>query len=376
MAHEHDDNLPDGHGHGHEGHDHGGHGHDHEHGDHEHAGHEHEHSGHEHSGHEHGGHGHGHGGHDHSHALPTNRRALVAVLTISAILAVAQVVGLLVTGSLGLAADALDKVIDVAALVIALVVEVLASRPATSKRTWGMQRLEVLAGCIRAAIMLGVGVMVVWNGIGRLIHPEAIVGQNLLIFGIIGMVFNGIKVLILRRSASSSFNMRSITLDALNDALGSVGITVAALIMMFTHGYRADTIVGIGIALFIIPRAFQLLSETLNVLLEGTPPGMDLDEVRESFLAVPYVREVHDLHASLIASETPQITAHIVVDDNAFHNGQAVEILRQLQTVTTGVGVQRHHSTLQLEPLAMHDDDLELLGTADHHYQHDQHHHD
>ena len=274
------------------------------------------------------------------------------MLAITTATVLAQAVGVWLTGSLALVADTVEKTIDLAALVLALVVEALILRPATSARSWGMRRLEVIAGAVRAAITVGLGVFVVLEGITRLRDAPEVMSRELLVFGLIGLLANVIKVLVLKGTASSSFHMRSLILDVWNDTLGSIGIIVAAIIMRFTGGNLADVVVGMVIAAFIIPRAWRLLSETINVLMEGTPPGLDVDGLRGRLLEVPGVRAVHDLHASMISGDTTQLTAHIVADDSAFTDGRAEAVLDGLETVAADSQYAITHTTFQIESAA------------------------
>jgi cobalt-zinc-cadmium efflux system protein len=136
-----------------------------------------------------------------------------------------------------------------------------------------------------------------------------------------------------------------------NDALGSVAVIVAAVVIATTGWQRADAVAGLVIAVLILPRAVRLLADSASVLLESTPPGMDLDEVRARLLEVENVEEVHDLHASLVATGLPTISAHVVVRDACFRDGQAPPVLDALQRcVATQFDVTVEHSTFQLEP--------------------------
>lgn len=137
----------------------------------------------------------------------------------------------------------------------------------------------------------------------------------------------------------------------LNDALGSVAVIVAAVVIGLTGWLQADAVVALLIGALILPRTFRLLLETLGVLLESTPAGLELSTVREHILQVPHVRSVHDLHVSQIASGLPVLTAHVVVDDGCFTDGHVPQLLDQLQQCVAGhFKISIEHSTFQLEP--------------------------
>ena len=295
--------------------------------------------------------GHDHGAvHAHGHA---SERALLIAFCISAGILLAEVVGAVVTGSLALLVDAGHMVVDTGGLGIGLVATRLARRSPTAQRTWGFQRAEVLGATAQAAILLAVGVYVIISAVQRLVVPEEIHSGPLLVFGIIGLVGNLVAYGVLLRASGETFTSRAARLEVLNDTLGSVAVIGAAIVLMTTGWERADSIAAILIGLLILPRAIRLLRETANVLLESTPPGLDLDAVRGHILELDHVIAVHDLHATLVATGVPNLTAHVVVDDHCFSTAHAPRILDALQQcVAEHFDVPVEHSTFQLEPVS------------------------
>jgi cobalt-zinc-cadmium efflux system protein len=292
--------------------------------------------------------------HDHSHRTdPTaagHRRRLTVVLAITSGVLIAEVIGALWTGSLALLADAGHMLTDVAGLAMALIAAHLATRPATSHRTWGFRRAEVLAAAIQAMLLLGVALYVFVEGIRRLLEPPQIASTGMLVFGIVGLVGNVIAITVLASSRSANLNLRAAFLEVINDALGSLAVIVAAVVIATTGWVRADAVVSLLIAVLIVPRTLTLLRDTARVLLESTPPGLDLDDVRRHILDVPHVRDVHDLHASQIATGLPVLSAHVVVDDDCFYDGHIPRLLDQLQScVADHFPISVEHSTFQFE---------------------------
>lgn len=280
-----------------------------------------------------------------------NRKRLTAALSITATILVAEVVGAVITSSLALLVDAAHMLTDVAGLATALLAAHLASRPTTAKRTWGFARAEVLAATGQAAVLLAVGLFVLIEGIQRLFAPPEIASTGLLVFGIIGLAGNVASIAVLAAGRNSNFNLRAAFLEVLNDALGSLAVIAAAIVIAITGWGGADAIAGLFIGVLIMPRAFKLLRETLNVLLESTPAGLDLDAVRQHLLRLDRVVDVHDLHASQIATGLPVLTAHIVVDAGCFTDGSGPAVLDRLQEcVAEHFDVSIAHSTFQLEP--------------------------
>ncbi len=169
-----------------------------------------------------------------------------------------------------------------------------------------------------------------------------------------GLVANTIEIFILTRGGrSSNINMRAAFLEVLNDTLRSVAVLVSAIVITLTGWQRADAIASLFIAVLIIPRTLKLMRETVSVLLETTPPGLDLAEVRTHMLGVSHVLDVHDLHASQITSGLPVLTAHVVIEDSCFQDGHAPQVLDQLQAcLADHYTVSVEHSTFQLEARA------------------------
>lgn len=295
--------------------------------------------------------GHDHGAPPIEAGLPGDfRKKLWIAFSITATIVVAQAVGSVITGSLALLTDTIHAVVDASGLLVALIAATLMLKPPNSRRTWGFRRVEVIAALGQAALLIAVGGYAAIEGIRRLFDPPEIQGAELLVFGVIGLVANIIAILILSSSRGANFNMRAAFLEVLNDALGSLGVIIAAIVIATTGFQQADAIAGLLIAALIVPRAIKLLRETLAVLMEFSPKGLHLDAVREHLLALDHVADVHDLHASTVATGLPTLTAHVVVDDECFTDGHAAEILQDVkQCVAEHFEVSIHHSTFQIE---------------------------
>jgi cobalt-zinc-cadmium efflux system protein len=292
-------------------------------------------------------------GHDHDHAVAvtTHRGRILLVLVLTSTVLVVEVIGAIITGSLALLADAGHMLTDVAGLVMALITATLMTRPASSTRTWGWRRAEILGATAQAAALFAVGVFVLVEGVRRLFEPPDVASGLMVVFGLVGLVANAVGILILIGNRNANMNMRAAFLEVLNDTLGSVAVIVAAVTIALTGWEQADALASILIALLILPRAFRLLREAVDILLEKTPADLDLDEVRRHILDLPHVQEVHDLHASQIATGLPVLSAHVIVDDECFTDGHAARLLTDLQDcVATHFPVSIEHSTFQIEP--------------------------
>lgn len=279
-----------------------------------------------------------------------HRRTLVWVLLITAAVLVAEVIGAAVTGSLALLADAGHMLTDVAGITIALVAVTVAARPATDQRTYGYYRLEILAAVVNAALLLGVAAFILVEAWRRWADPPEIEGGLMLVFAVVGLVANLAAWWLLRRGATESLNLRGAYLEVLGDLLGSVAVIGAALVITWSGWLRADAVASVAVALMILPRTWSLLREAVDVLLEATPRGVDVAEVRRHIRDVPGVVDAHDLHVWTLTSGIPVLSVHVVVEDSVIGEGRSGVVLDSLgQCLGSHFDVE--HCTFQLEPV-------------------------
>ena len=288
-------------------------------------------------------------GHDHG-SRTGNRTRLAVAFGITASLVVVQFVGSIVTGSLALLTDTAHALTDASGLLVALVAASLMLRPATARRTWGFARIEVIAALGQAAVLLAVGLYTAIEGVRRLLSPPEVPAGELLAFGVLGLLANLAAMAVLAGRRDANFNMRAAFLEVLNDALGSLGVIVAALVIATTGFQRADALAGLFIAALIVPRAFTIMRETFAVLMETTPAGVDLEEVRIHLAELEHVEAVHDLHASTIGTGLPVVSAHLVVVESAFADGSVPAILAAAHAcLREHFPVCFEHATIQIE---------------------------
>jgi cobalt-zinc-cadmium efflux system protein len=295
------------------------------------------------------------GGHGHSHSQSltttgTHRKSLILVLAITSTVFVAEVIGGLLSGSLALLADAGHMLTDATGLVLALIGTSLAITAATTHRTYGLQRAEVLAALANALLLVGISVWVLIQAVDRLRNPTEIQTGLMLVVAIVGGIANMAGLLILRRGQSESLNIRGAYLEVLGDLVGSIAVIIAAILIMVTGWTRFDAIASLAIFVLILPRAWALLREVVDVLLEATPRGVDLDDVRQHMEELPSVVAVHDLHAWTITSGIPVLSAHVIVDDACIAEGRSGEVLDQLGECLGG-HFDVKHCTFQIEPV-------------------------
>lgn len=296
--------------------------------------------------------------HDHAHGSIANtgaehQKRLMMSLGLTSTVFIAEVISAVITESLALLVDAGHMLTDMSVLIASTVTAILMQRKPSNKRTWGWARLEVLTAAVGALILLIVGIYALVEAGMRLFGGSAdeVNDVRLLLFmGILGLAANIGSIFILASQSEDNMNMKAAFLEVMNDALGSVAVIVSASVLICTGWAGFDAVAGGIIALMMIPRAIKLLHNAVRVLLEETPNGLDLDEVRYHLEQVPHVVAVHDIHASTVSTGMPIFMAHVVVEQGLTMK-EAAEILAQLQDcLREHFPVSVPHTTFQLEP--------------------------
>ena len=293
-------------------------------------------------GHEHR-HAHGHG-HHHHHDASTNERTLWLALALTGGFTLVEAIAGWLTGSLALISDAAHMFTDSAALAVSLAATRFGRMPADSKRTFGYQRFEILAAAFNAALLFLVALYILYEAWHRLVEPAPIKATGMLVVAVLGFAVNLVAARLLHAGSASNLNMKSAYLEVLSDLAGSAGVIAAALVIQFTGHTWVDPLVAVAIGLWVVPRTWVLFKASVNILLEGVPDGLDLDEVRASILAVPGVCGVHDLHAWAVASHETSLSAHVVVQSVADSESALAGVARALEE-----RFRIRHSTIQIE---------------------------
>ena len=293
---------------------------------------------------------HAHGGHGpHDHGRGADRRALTIVFALTAAFTVAEVVGGLVTGSLALLADAGHMLSDAFSLGLALFAVWLAGRPATPNRSFGYKRAEILAALFNGATLVAISIWIFVEAYQRFFEPPEILDGWMLAIAALGLVVNVVGAVILSRSGGESLNIQGALRHLLADVFGSVGAIAAALVILATGWRYADPVISVLIGLLVLGSSWRLLRESTNILLEGTPPGIDANAVGSSMAGVPGVMEVHDLHVWTITSGFPALAAHVLVgqdEDCHARRRDLEEVLAREYDI--------EHTTLQVDHVGEH----------------------
>ena len=260
---------------------------------------------------------------------------------------IAEVIGAWITGSLALLSDASHMFTDTAALAISLIALQIAKRPADQKRTFGYARLEILASTFNAVLLFLVAMYILYEAYQRFFMPAEIATGAMMWIAIVGLIINLISMRLLASASNESLNVKGAYLEVWSDMLGSIGVIGAALVIRFTGWVWVDAVVAVAIGLWVLPRTWLLLKESLNVLLEGVPDGIDMGALMASVQAVPGVTGLHDLHVWALTSGKVSMTAHIVYAPEIGPD----ELLKTLKLLLAD-RFSIFHTTLQLEIVA------------------------
>lgn len=292
---------------------------------------------------------HGEGGHDHgplaAHTREADRRTLVFVISLTAAFMVVEVVGGVLSSSLALLADAAHMLTDVGALALSLFAIHFASRPATTEKTYGYLRAEILAALLNGVVLVVVSLFIFLEAWDRFTDPVEVRGGLMLGVASAGLAVNIIAAFLLHRSAGESLNVRGAYLHVLGDLLGSVGAIAAALVILATGWYPADPIISVVVGALILWSSFKLVRESVDVLLEAVPSHLDLEEIRASIGRIDGVTAVHDLHVWTVTSGYFAMSGHAVVGN-----------VEETQPVLRAIHERMHdefgisHVTVQVEP--------------------------
>ena len=277
-------------------------------------------------------------------AARSNVGRLAWVLCLSLVILGIEIAGGVVSHSLALLADAAHVLTDAGGLGLALFTIWIGSRPASTERTFGYLRLEILAAAVNAVAWFGVAVFILIEAWVRIWAPPQVTSEVMLAVAAAGMVINSLSLWLLSDAQSRSLNLRAAYLEVMGDLAGSAAVIVAAAVIVLTGWERADAVASMVIALLILPRTWRLLRDATDVLLEATPKGVDLDDVRAHILEAAGVASVHDLHAWTMTSGVNVVSAHVVLRSET----DQAAVLESLSHCLAG-HFDIEHSTFQLE---------------------------
>ena len=285
--------------------------------------------------------------HDHDHARVDSRRALAIALALTAGFTVVEVVGGIAAGSLALLADAVHMLSDNVAIALSLVAVWLAAKPSTPERTYGYKRAEVLAALANGALLVALAIWIFVESIMRFRDPGDPLGGWMLAIALLGLCVNLASGAVLARARRGSLNVEAALRHVAADVLGSIGVAVAAVVILTTGWDQADPVVSIVIGVLVLASAWSILRDSTEILLESTPRGLDVDALGRRLAGAPGVVEVHDLHVWTITSGFTALSAHVLVRPGEDCHGRRRELERMVHDEFA-----IEHTTLQVDHAA------------------------
>jgi cobalt-zinc-cadmium efflux system protein len=282
--------------------------------------------------------------HTHEHSHLTQNRVLGAIAVTSIIL-VAEVVGGILTNSLALLSDAGHMLTDVLALGLSFFAISMARRPPTDEKTYGFHRTEILAALANGITLVVICLLIFYEAFQRFNHPPEIKTTGMLIVAVIGLIANLVSAVLLS-GHSGSLNVRGAFLHVLGDALSSVGIIIGGVVILFTGWFWVDPLISAGIGVIIVFGAYNLVRESVDILLEATPSHITLDEVRTALQSIPGVLDVHDLHVWCLTPQICSLSSHLVISD--VMTSRSDQTLREINDLLAE-RFRIEHTTIQFE---------------------------
>lgn len=287
------------------------------------------------------------------HSHPTKHFGLA--ILINTVIFLVELIGGLLTNSLALISDAFHNLSDVVALILSFGAARLARKKSSAEKTYGYGRFEILAALINAVTLVGIGGYIIYEGIVRLMNPAPVAGKWMIIIAVVGFLANTASALLLRGDAKQNLNSRSAYLHLMTDAIESLGVIVVGILIYWKGWYLLDPLVSIIIGIFIIKSTWEILSETVQMLTEGTPKSISLHAVADFMLAFPGIENIHHLHIWSVGSGFKALSAHLLVSDRLISQGELIStvLARALKEK-----FDINHPTFQLESTPCQDQGL------------------
>jgi cobalt-zinc-cadmium efflux system protein len=296
-------------------------------------------------------------GHHHSkedaHSHPQKRLAVTVVLNM--VITVAQVIGGIISGSLALISDALHNLSDVLAVVLAWVAHYLSGKPRTDRSSFGLQRAEILAAFINALVLMGISVYLVVEAVRRFLHPAQVDPQWMFWLGLLGILANGLSVLILHGGRNHNLNMKAAYLHLLGDTLTSVAVVAGAACIYFWGWFWVDPLVTVLISIYLSVHTWSILRESVEILMQMSPAGLDTAHVAQAIASVEGIRSVHHIHIWKLNDARIHFEAHVVLSGDTLVSETAP--LRKKIKALLEEKFDISHVTLQFEVLSKGESD-------------------
>jgi len=275
----------------------------------------------------------------------TTSKNLVWSIGINVIIVIAEVIFGILARSMALISEALHNFTDIGSMTLSWWGEKVATRPNTNQKTFGYKRAEVIIAFVNGGVLLGVSGWVLVESVIRIFHPESVAGFTMLIVAIVSLVGNGLATYLLQAGADKNLNLKSAWLHSMQDALFSLGVVIAAIIIYYTGWNWVDPVVSIAVSIFLLKEVYEILSESVNMLLDSVPEDLDFEEIKKVLAGFDGVISVNDLHIWQTGSHDRFLSAHIII--NEMGKPERVKVLAKIITKLKDK-YNTHHATIQM----------------------------
>jgi len=266
---------------------------------------------------------------------------------------IAEIIGGLLANSLALLSDAGHMLTDILALGLSVVAMRFAQKPPTATKTFGFYRLEILAAFFNGMLLFFISLYIFYEAYQRIVHPEEIKGLFMLVVAAIGLLANGMGIVILKKSALRNLNVRSAFFHIVGDTISSGGVIVGGLVILYTGWNLVDSLIGIFIGMLILGGAYRLVRESIDIFLEATPRDIDVEKMLDDLRKIEGVKEIHHLHLWTITSGIYAMSAHVLIEDLLV--SRSAQILQEIERLLQGK-YNMEHATIQFESESCGDD--------------------
>ncbi len=280
-----------------------------------------------------------------NHKHTSSPKNLVVAIVINAVIVVTEIIFGVIARSMALISEALHNFTDIGSMTLSWYGEKVTNRPKTSTKTYGYKRAEVIIAFVNGGVLLGVSGWVLIESVMRIFNPEPVGGFIMLVVAIISLLGNGLAAYILERDSKKNLNLKSTWLHSLQDALFSLGVVMAAVIIYYTGWNIVDPIVSIVVSLFLLKEVYKILSESVSMLLDSVPDDLDFEEIKEALKKFDGVTNINDLHIWQTGSHDRFLSVHMVISE--MPEAERVKILAKVMVLLKDkYNIQ--HPTLQM----------------------------
>ncbi|NOQ27699.1 MAG: cation diffusion facilitator family transporter [Bacteroidales bacterium] len=284
--------------------------------------------------------------HDHYQNGPNKKNLLISIV-LNAVITIAEFIGGVFSNSLALISDAAHNLSDTMAIIISYIAMIIGKKDSTAKNTFGYKRIEILAALFNAIVLIVISVYLFYEAYERFLNPEPIKGKTMLIVATIGLFGNLFSVLLLHKDSSHNLNVKAAYLHLIGDTLSSVGVIIGAILIYYLEIYWIDPLLTVIIGLVIIKATWSILKETIDILMQASPAGLDLEKIQDELEKHSEIKNIHHIHAWSLSDNIIHFQCHADVNNN-LAIGDIDEIRIELENILhDSFGI--HHVTIQME---------------------------